>query len=405
MMRFQMIMRAFAFCLMWLVLAAGSALADISDVRVVGNGEPTRITIWSDRPQSHSVFLSRGNNGREIILALPGSESVARGEGMGGVPQWTLSKGQLKFHLDRPMMVARVLDLPPAGSAQSHRIIVDLQTVSEARFSSVARRDMKQLARLSGAARVDVAEARDTTSSKNAKRPRDAGRYRIVIDPGHGGKDPGATAVTGVHERAIVLKAALTLKAMLEKERRYEVKLTREDNRFVELEDRVGIARDFGADLFISLHADAAANSSVSGASVYTISSNGEKRIDREASKNDWRMPIEDGTSLEVGGILEDLIKRETKTRSAEFAEALLPELALAGPVLRDTHKNAGFYVLLAPDVPAVLLEMGFLTNKADAKRLASARGRKKSMQAVKRGIDTYFDQQDRLVAQHTPNG
>jgi N-acetylmuramoyl-L-alanine amidase len=92
-------------------------------------------------------------------------------------------------------------------------------------------------------------------------------------------------------------------------------------------------------------------------------------------------------------------VKRETKTHSAEFAELLLPELQQAGPVLRDTHKNAGFYVLLAPDVPAVLLELGFLTNRDDANRLQSRSGRQKSMNAVKRGIDRFFIQQEKLLA------
>src|SRR5690606_1208385 len=117
------------------------------------------------------------------------------------------------------------------------------------------------------------------------------------------------------------------------------------------------------AELFISLHADAAGNSTVAGASVYTISARGEGRIDREASRNNWVIPIEDGTPQRLTGILSDLVKRETKTRSGEFAELLLPELEKAGPVLRNTHRSAGFYVLLAPDVPAVLLELGFLTN------------------------------------------
>ena len=92
-------------------------------------------------------------------------------------------------------------------------------------------------------------------------------------------------------------------------------------------------------------------------------------------------------------------MKRETKTRSAEFAEILLPELEKSGPVLRNTHRNAGFYVLLAPDVPAVLLEMGFVTNKEDSKRLQNSKGIRKSMSSVKRGIDRFFDQQDLLLA------
>jgi len=401
-----MFLRGFSFLLIGLFFGGFLAQADIIDVRVVGNGEPTRITIWSDAPQEHAVFLYRGEAKQEIILALPGSETASEGTGKGGVEAWTLRKGQLKFHLDRPMMVARVLNLPPRGSAPSHRIIVDLQTVSEARFASVAKRDQRRMARYR---KAPLQNAIASAPSRPEPRDKDArlldARYRIVIDPGHGGKDPGASAVNGGVERDITLSASRMLKAMLEKDPRYEVKLTRDTDVFIELEERVNIARGFDADLFISLHADAAANKSVAGASVYTISSSGEKRIDKESSKHKWKLPIEDGTSKQVGGILEDLIKRETKTRSAEFAEMLLPELAAAGPVLRDTHRNAGFYVLLAPDVPAVLLEMGFLTNAKDATRLKSKRGRLNSMKAVKRGIDVFFDNQDVLLAQYNPAG
>jgi N-acetylmuramoyl-L-alanine amidase len=154
-----------------------------------------------------------------------------------------------------------------------------------------------------------------------------------------------------------------------------------------------------GAELFISLHADAAGSASVAGASVYTISARGETRIDRESSRNDWKIAIEDGTPGQLNGLLEDLVKRETKTRSAEFAELLLPELAAAGPVLRNTHRNAGYYVLLAPDVPAVLVELGFVTNADDAKRLQSEKGRKAAVNAIAAAIDAYFDQQDLRLA------
>jgi N-acetylmuramoyl-L-alanine amidase len=221
----------------------------------------------------------------------------------------------------------------------------------------------------------------------------------VVIDPGHGGKDPGAMALAGGKEKDITLKAALALKDVLDADGRYDVRLTRDSDVYVEHEDRVTLARKWGAELFISLHADAAGSTSVSGASVYTISARGETRIDREATKNDWKIAMEDGTPERLNGLLEDLVKRETKTRSAEFAEFLLPQLEKAGPVLRNTHRNAGFYVLLAPDVPAVLLELGFLTNEADAKRLQSDKGRKAAVEAIAEAIDTYFEAQDLRLA------
>ena len=390
MLNFRVILLAIAVC-----LGAFQALAEVRDVRVVGNGAPTRITIWTDNAQDPRAYMVEGASGRGVVLPLLGGATDRSGTGMGGVPNWEISGSELRFSLDRPLMVTRVLTLPPTGTATDHRVIIDLDTVSAARFASVARRDMRQLAKVL-MARNEAGQRREVAALRPTPRSE---KYVVVVDAGHGGKDPGAMAINGGVEKEITLKAALQLKALLEADGRYEVRLTRETDTFIELEDRVSLARNWGANLFISLHADAAASRTVAGASVYTISAHGETRIDKESSKNDWHMPIEDGTSKSVTGILKDLIKRETKTHSAEFAELLLPELQQAGPVLRDTHRNAGFYVLLAPDVPAVLLELGFLTNREDATRLKSRSGREKSMKAVKRGIDRFFLQQEKLLA------
>ncbi len=391
------------FILLALMALPHVAAADISDVRVVGDGAPTRITIWSDTAQSARAFVSLDSGLRTLILPLNGGADARSGTGTGGIAAWAASDSELRFSLDRPLMVTRVLTLPPTGSEQNHRVIIDLETVSDARFASVAKRDMKQLARMDDA-RVSTEVRREVASTRPDPlpffRPKAGGeKFVIVVDSGHGGKDPGTQAKSGLKEKDVVLPAALELKKLLEADPRYEVRLTRETDVFIELEDRVTLARNWGANLFISLHADAAGKSSVSGASVYTISARGEARIDKEASKNDWRIPLEDGTPRQVSEILQDLVKRETKTHSAEFAELLLPELQKAGPVLRNTHRNAGLYVLLAPDVPAVLLELGFLSNEEDAKRLDSESGRKKSMKAVKAGIDKFFERQALLTA------
>ncbi|KCZ90814.1 N-acetylmuramoyl-L-alanine amidase family protein [Hyphomonas johnsonii] len=379
------------------------AQAEISDVRIVGNGEPTRITVWSDTAQDAGAFLAQSGGQRSLIVPLEGEISPRVGKGAGGVETWALSSGRLSFALDRPLMVSRVLNLPPTGSATSYRVIIDLETVSPARFASTAKRDMQRLARAESDSRkatyaLAAAEITPPGPLRPSERKGDH-KYVIVVDAGHGGKDPGTQSARGLLERDVTLKAALYLKDILEKDDRYVVRLTRDDDTFIELEDRVTLARNWGADLFISLHADAAGSPDVAGASVYTISERGERRIDKEADKNDWKIPVETGASKAISGILVDLVKRETKSHSAAFAELLLPELAAAGPVLRGTHRNAGFYVLLAPDVPAVLLEMGFLTNTADAKRLQSTAGRARTMQAVKRGIDKFFDRQEVIVA------
>lgn len=381
------------------------ASADVTQVRIVGDGAPTRITIWTDQAETADGFLTESPGARRVVLLLAQNGYSAAGEGAGGVEAWSLEPDRLEFNLDRPMAVTRMLRLPPTGKERAYRVILDLDTISSARFTVAARRDTKKLAKLE----ADFAQARADASRQlaggAATRPasrsgKSAGKHVVVIDAGHGGKDPGALALLGGREKDITLKTALALREVLEKSGRYSVKLTRDSDVYVEHEDRVTMARNWGAELFISLHADAAGAKTVSGASVYTISARGETRIDREATKNDWKISIEDGTPERLNGLLEDLVKRETKTRSAEFAELLLPELAEAGPVLRNTHRNAGFYVLLAPDVPAVLLELGFLTNSVDAQRLQSDKGRKAAVRAIAGAIDAYFDQQDlRLVS------
>ncbi|MFN7054568.1 N-acetylmuramoyl-L-alanine amidase [Hyphomonas sp.] len=382
--------------------AVFGAGADITQVRVVGDGAPTRITAWSDVAEPGEAFLVETDGVRRIVIPLGLNAYSAEGFGTGGVESWQVRPGRLEFVLDRPMQVARLLRLPPTGAERQHRLILDLDTVSEARFSQAASRDVRRLAaaeaRPAPAARpVQQAAARPATPA----RPASGRGHVVVIDPGHGGRDPGALAINGGVEKEITLKAALELKRLLEADGRYQVRLTRETDVYVDHEDRVTMARNWGAELFISLHADAAGSPNVAGASVYTISARGEGRVDREARRNNWVIPIEDGTPDRVTGILTDLVKRETRTRSAEFAELLLPELERAGPVLRNTHRNAGFYVLLAPDVPAVLLELGFLTNAADARRLQSDAGRRAATEAIKRAIDAYFERQDvRLAAQ-----
>jgi N-acetylmuramoyl-L-alanine amidase len=203
-------------------------------------------------------------------------------------------------------------------------------------------------------------------------------------------------------EKDVTLGIATALRDELAKSQRYDIALTRATDVFIELEDRVARARDLGADLFISLHADAGPKAETRGASVYTLSSDGEKRVEVARQKNDWILDVEVDSDRpeEVTQILADLVQRETKNQSARFAQMLVPALAEAGwPALQNTHRKKGFYVLLSPDVPAVLLEMGFITNDQDAAMLVSESKRKKLVEGVADAIDTFFESQARMLA------
>ncbi len=216
----------------------------------------------------------------------------------------------------------------------------------------------------------------------------------IVIDAGHGGHDPGAIGPSKTKEEDVTLQAALELRKQLLATGRYKVVLTRATDKYVVHDDRVLIARKAGADLFISLHADSTTTTATRGASVYTLASRAEKRSDKIVRHQKWVANVDlKTTSAPVGDILVDLAQRKTLSQSAEFANILIPKLKEQTKLLGNTHRTAGYYVLLAPDVPAVLLEMGFISNKKDEKLLKSARHRKKLMKAVRLAIDRYFAQ------------
>ncbi len=399
-----------------------AASAQIQSVGIAGDGQYTRITLASSTPLDPVIALGQDED-LGLIKVQPQQYSVDPnaylGEPVGGVFAYTLKSDHILFELDLPMMVVRELDLPPTGSETLFRYVIDLSAVSETRFTRAVRADASRFNATPVVASVSVrapferpqdpvADINEAASAPSAKpwsliqmaelAAAARRKHVVVIDPGHGGRDPGALAVNGGEEADIVLKTALFLKTLLENDPRYEVRLTRETDIYVEHEDRVSMAREWGADLFISLHADAALKPNIFGASVYTISTRGERRIEGTAKQHGWEIPIEDGTSEEVSGILEDLVLRETKSNSAIFAEVLVPELERAGPLLRNTHRQGNLFVLLAPDVPAVLVEIGFLTNGADSRRLKSATGRAESARAIKRAIDTYFDRQDQRL-------
>jgi N-acetylmuramoyl-L-alanine amidase len=189
-----------------------------------------------------------------------------------------------------------------------------------------------------------------------------------------------------------VLDAALKLREALESRGRYRVALTRDADRYVELEDRVRFARAQHADLFISIHADSHANREAQGASVYTLSERGADRAQGIMASQNWNLDLGDAPREGVArDILVDLAQRETTNRSAQFAQTLIPRLGEVAPLLRNTHRSAGFFVLLAPDVPAVLIETGFLSNVTDERRLSDPRARETMAEAMAGAVDGYF--------------
>lgn len=220
---------------------------------------------------------------------------------------------------------------------------------------------------------------------------RDSRQRTIVIDAGHGGRDPGAIGVTGVREKDVVLDSALKLRRALE-HRGHRVAMTRDADTYVEHSQRVRFARQQNADLFISVHADSHANREAAGASVYTLSERGADRAQGMMDAQNWNVDLGDAPREGLAhDILLDLRQRETINNSALFAQTVIPRIASVAPLLRNTHRNAGFFVLLAPDVPAVLIETGFLSNVEDERRLADPNARERLAEAMARAVDDYF--------------
>ncbi|MES2290729.1 MAG: N-acetylmuramoyl-L-alanine amidase [Pseudomonadota bacterium] len=222
-----------------------------------------------------------------------------------------------------------------------------------------------------------------------------AGRPLVVIDAGHGGFDPGAIGPEGVREKDVTLSLAKSIRDDLLKAGRVRVALTREDDRFLVLSERAEIARALKAGLFISIHADSAPTAGATGATVYTLSEVASGREAAALAARENKADVLNGVNLggqssAVSSILIDLAQRDTMNASARFAELVKRENKKI-PFKRDYHQMAGFVVLKAPDVPAVLLEAGYINNPEDVARLSSQEGRDAISGALRRAIDIHF--------------
>src|ERR1700674_5791737 len=271
---------------------------------------------------------------------------------------------------------------------QPARLVLDLVPVDRETF-------LRNLALESKPRRADPSTKSDR--DRSAKPPTDA-RALIVLDPGHGGLDTGTVGLNGEPEKTLVLEFSLQLRDKLEQSGKYRVAMTRTDDHFVPLAERVRLARAWQAALFISIHADALAHRDpdARGATIYTLS---ETASDDEAARRteaENRADVIAGVDLsaepgDVADILIDLAQRETKSFSAHFARTLASELKMAARMHKHPLKSAGFRVLKAPDVPSVLIELGYVTNHEDLKLLTSEAWRARATDSIMQAIHTFF--------------
>jgi len=360
--------------------AAGNGLADgprpddVIQVRFGGDAQSTRVVVELTR--AASARIARAEAVPELTLEMPGIDAGEglSGAGVGLVHRYELSTrggaARLRLSLNRPAEISRRFLLPPGDGVRVYRYVIDLQAPAG------APRDRSR-----PVAPPPVQPLRQVPPERQV----------IVIDAGHGGTDPGALG-SSVQERELTLAAALELRRQLEATGRYRVVMTRSTDVLVPHPRRVSIARDAEADLFISLHADSSQNPDTRGASVYTLSDRGADRAARQAlgggPYGGIDLPAGDPA---VRRVLLDLTQRATMNRSSVFANVLLNHIGNEAPLLARSHRDENLAVLLAPDVPAVLLEMGFITNRNDSAFMADSGGRRRLMGAVARAIDAYF--------------
>jgi N-acetylmuramoyl-L-alanine amidase len=243
--------------------------------------------------------------------------------------------------------------------------------------------------------RVELPPAGGEVGLPPVEGPLDASRPLVVIDPGHGGHDPGA-GTDEATEKALTLALARRLKDELLARGGVRVALTRNDDRYLLLEERSGIARRLKADLFLSIHADSADRADASGATVYTLSDKGSDEIaTRLAARENQADTINgvrlSGTTDTVSAILVDLSQRDTSARSAEFARLILREGAGRVPFRQRSLQQAAFVVLKSPDLPSVLFEVGYLSNARDAERLGTDEGQAAVAETTAQAIRVYF--------------
>ncbi|HEY3847080.1 MAG TPA: N-acetylmuramoyl-L-alanine amidase [Acetobacteraceae bacterium] len=225
----------------------------------------------------------------------------------------------------------------------------------------------------------------------------------VMLDPGHGGKDPGAIGVSGTYEKHVSLASALELKHLLEAGGRYRVALTRARDVFVPLDDRVARAQAHGAALFVSMHADALADHAVRGASIYTLANTASDAqtaalAQRENSADRYGGPVL-SASPEVARILASLVRRETRVGSVRMARDLAGSLDQDVPMLPNPERHAGFVVLKAADIPSVLVEMGFMSNPRDEAALRRPEHRRMIAIAMQRAVDAFFAARQQMAA------
>jgi N-acetylmuramoyl-L-alanine amidase len=397
----------FAAAVMAVLVAVGSGHAAeddgaraplIFDARIVGDGTRTRFIADMTSAVEMSVFTL--SDPYRVIVDIPevrfglNDEDAVTGRGLFTAFRFgQISPGKSRIVLDLagPVKIDKAFTVEAEGN-QPARLVIDVVGTTREAFLAVedAARD---------------ARGRDGDDDRRTATPppaavSDADKPTIVLDPGHGGIDTGAKGRNGAIEKEITLAFAKILKARLDATGRYNVFLTRSDDRFVALGDRVAIGREHGANLFVSIHANSFRGRSIRGTIVYTLSDGAADAMASEIAASENQADALAGLDMaaegadEVRDILFDLTRRETRNFEMVFAQNLVKELRQSTTMFKVPHQKAGFKVLTAHDFPSAMIELGFVSNPEDEKLLLSDEWRQKMAGSVAEAIDLYFETQ-----------
>jgi N-acetylmuramoyl-L-alanine amidase len=375
-----------------------------SGVRISGDGQRTRFILDLDRKVDVRAFALADPN--RVILDVPQlSFQIPAGVGQAGRGLIKAFRyglvmpggSRIVFDLTGPARIenASVLE---AANGQPARLVVELAAVDQATFMQGLKAEDKAQLRPTLADRgVAGAVVADATGSAPRSVVADS-RPVIVIDPGHGGIDNGTVASSGESEKTLVLGFATALRDHIEKTGKFRVVMTRSDDTFIPLADRVRIARNQKAALFVSVHADALprAEGDAQGATIYTLSDRASDAESERLAEAENKADAIGGVNLteeptDVADILIDLAQRETRTFSNRFARLLADEMKSVARLHKHPLKSAGFKVLKAPDVPSVLIELGYVSNKDDLQHLVSESWRARTADSVGRAVEVFL--------------
>jgi N-acetylmuramoyl-L-alanine amidase len=379
---------------------AGAADLTVYGARIGVHPEATRFVLESSGRFAYRVFTLA--DPYRVVIDLPevnwrvtsdvGNVIVPTSSVVSNFRYGLFQPGNSRVVIDLsvPAAVTRHFILP-SNDGGTYRFVLDLAEISAADFDPRAT-DIRT---------PGWTEARALVVQPSISVPRSSARSAekpvIVIDAGHGGVDPGSIGVTGTYEKRITLATAEVVKRTLESSGRYKVVLTRKRDVFLRLRDRFEVAHRASASLFLSLHADSSPKQSVRGVSVYTLSDRASDKEAEALAAKENKADIIAGADLsdyppEVSSILIDLAQSDTNEESWHFAEMLVGEMDGKIKVLRNTHRFAGFAVLKSPNVPSLLIELGYLSNRPDEKLLQTKSYMERFSDALLRATDRYFE-------------